>query len=286
MEKTNLVQEFKNRVGEDNHEFISDQTFESMADVYLPRFAEDDKITDDTWKEPIAALTNFAGQAKASRMKFAQDFEAQHKTTTQKAIDDAVAAAKAEWEKTLDNGNGGKGDDKGGKGGKGEGDGGNDAISKAVADALAGYNEKLFGKDGKSGLIGGQLSQTAEFIKTQNQNQEQAKLADIGKQLKDFLTAEKATKDFAMNLAVKNIVGGIKKVAEADVDQLKLSVKKEYEQIYKDAYGDGGKPYGGNSAGGEGEGGVDEEVRKYLEDKAKLDAEADKMKETVKAGLK
>ena len=35
-----------------------------------------------------------------------------------------------------------------------------------------------------------------------------------------------------------------------------------------------------------GNGDVDEEVRKYLEDKAKLDAEADKMKETVKAGLK
>lgn len=285
MEKTNLIQEFKNRVGEDNHEFISDQTFDAMAAVYLPRFAEDDKITDDTWKEPIEALKNFAGQTKSSRMKFAQDFEAQNKEKQQKAIDDAVAAAKAEWEKT--NGKGGDGEGNGGKGGKGgDGDGENDATSKAVAKALNDYNEKLFGKDGKSGLIGGQLNQTAEFIKAQTKSQEQAKLSEIGKALKEFLTGEKANKEFAVNLAVKNICGGIEDIAKADIDALKLSVKKEYEQIYLEAYGNSAKPFGGNSAGGEDESGIDEEVRKYLDEKAKQDSELEEKKKTVKSGLK
>lgn len=282
MEKTNLVQEFKTRVGEDNHEFISDQTFESMADVYLPRFAEDDKINDDTWNEPITALKNFAGQAKASRMKFAQDFEAQNKEKQKKAIDDAVAAAKSEWEKTIGGGGKGEGGEQGG--GKGEG-GGNTDIAEAVKQALDDYNKKLFGEDGKSGLIGGQLSSTAEFIKTQNHNQEQAQLAKIGQELKDFLKGEKANKDFAINLAVKNIVGGIEKVAEADIDKLKLSVKKEYETVYKDAYGDGGKPFGGVSAGGEDGDGVDEEVKKYLEDKFKKDQANAERQKTIKEGL-
>lgn len=251
MEKTNLIQEFRTRVGEDNLEFISDQTFESMADVYLPRFADDSKIVDDTWKEPIAALTNFAGQAKASRMKFAQDFEAQNKTKQQKAIDDAVAAAKAQWEKDHP-GTGGKGGEggTGGSGGEGGKGGENTDVANIVTKALEDYNKKLFGEDGKSGLLGTQLNATAKFIETQTQAQEQAKLASIGNELKNFLKGEKANKDFVINLAVKNIVAGIEKVAEADIDALKKDVKKQYESIYKEAYGDGGKPFGGDGTGG------------------------------------
>lgn len=285
MEKTNLVQEFRTRVGEDNHEFISDQTFESMADVYLPRFADDTKITDDTWKEPIAALKNFAGQQKSSRMAFATKYEAEAKTKQQQLIDNAVAAAKVEWEKT--NGKGGDGDGDGNKGGTGDGGGENNDVSKAVEKALKDYNVKLFGEDGKSGLIGGQLNTTAEFIKTQTHNQEQARLSEIGKQLKDFLTGEKATKEFAINLAVKNIVGGIKKVGEADVDALKLQVKKEYESVYKEAYGDGGKPFGGESAGGDGDGdGVDAEIKKYLDEKYEADKKRTEKQSKIKEGLK
>ena len=251
MEKTNLIQEFRTRVGEDNLEFISDQTFESMADVYLPRFADDSKIVDDTWKEPIAALTNFAGQAKASRMKFAKDFEAQNKTKQQKAIDDAVAAAKAQWEKDHA-GTGGKGGEggTGGSGGEGGKGGENTDVANIVTKALEDYNKKLFGEDGKSGLLGTQLNATAKFIETQTQAQEQAKLASIGNELKNFLKGEKANKDFVINLAVKNIVAGIEKVAEADIDALKKDVKKQYESIYKEAYGDGGKPFGGDGTGG------------------------------------
>ena len=246
-----MIQEFRTRVGEDNLEFISDQTFESMADVYLPRFADDSKIVDDTWKEPIAALTNFAGQAKASRMKFAKDFEAQNKTKQQKAIDDAVAAAKAQWEKDHA-GTGGKGGEggTGGSGGEGGKGGENTDVANIVTKALEDYNKKLFGEDGKSGLLGTQLNATAKFIETQTQAQEQAKLASIGNELKNFLKGEKANKDFVINLAVKNIVAGIEKVAEADIDALKKDVKKQYESIYKEAYGDGGKPFGGDGTGG------------------------------------
>lgn len=268
MEKTNLISEFRTRVGEDNLEFISDQTFEAMADLYLPRFADDTKIVDDTWKEPITVLTNFAGQAKSSRMKFAQDFETQNKTKQQKAIDDAVAAAKAQWEKDHagkggTGGSGGTGGT-GGTGGEGGKGGENTDVANIVTKALEDYNKKLFGEDGKSGLLGTQLNATSEFIKTQTAAQEQAKLASIGKELKDFLTGEKATKDFAINLAVKNIVAGIEKVADADIDALKLKVKKEYESVYKEAYGDGGKPFGGDGTGG-GAGGDNSYVKSRIE---------------------
>lgn len=286
MEKTNLVSEFRTRVGEDNHEFISDQTFESIADAYLPRFANDADITDDTWKEPITVLKNFAGQAKASRMKFAQDFEVQNKEKQKKAIDDAVAAAKSEWEKTIGGGGKGEGGEQGG--GKGEG-GGNTDIAEAVKQALDDYNKKLFGEDGKSGLIGGQLSSTAEFIKTQTESQEQARLAAIGKELKDFLNAEKATKDPAINLAIKNMVKTIKKGENPDIDQLKLQTKAEYEKVYKEWYGDGGKPYGGSSAGGEGDEfdyEDDPEVKKFLEERSKaVKDQAEKLNQ-IKSGLK
>ena len=272
MEKTNLITEFRTRVGEDNLEFISDQTFEAMADVYLPRFADDSKVTDDTWKEPVAALTNFAGQAKASRMKFAQDYETKNKEKQQKAIDDAVAAAKAQWEKDHSNqggagGTGGNGGD-GGSGGKG---GENSDVANIVTKALEDYNKKLFGEDGKSGLLGTQLNATANFIETQTKAQEQAKLASIGKELKDFLTGEKANKDFCINLAVKNIVAGIEKVAEADIDALKKSVKKEYETIYQEAYCVGGKPVGGDGNGG-GEGGDNSFVKSRI-DRLKKESE-------------
>ena len=62
MEKEILIQNLRTKLGDDKSSAISDRTMEAFADMWLPRFNDDSKITDDTWKEPITFLTNYAGQ--------------------------------------------------------------------------------------------------------------------------------------------------------------------------------------------------------------------------------
>lgn len=161
-----------------------------------------------------------------------------------------------------------KPDDKGGD---------EDKVAKAVSEALKGYNTKLFGEDGKSGLIGAQLASTSEFIKQSNAKAKEARIESMRKELKDYLVGKKASREPVINLAIKEM----NLDDDTDIDKAKIEVEKSYEAKFKEFYGDGGKPFGGESAGG-GEANPDEDVKKFLESRAKEREERQKRIDEMK----
>lgn len=256
MEKEALIEGLKSRVGENDFNVLSAETVDRLVTPLLPSFADDDKVTDESWIIPVTLFKNFAGQyrhqlatgSEAEKARLAKENETAAKALAEKQI----AEFKAEWEKThktepVDN--------KGGKGGNRE------EQEDAVAKALKAYNKELFGEDGKSGLIGGQLSAASEFIASSQKAAEAEKISKIQQQLKDYLVKErKASRDAVVNLSIKDL----EITSTSDIDELKIKVEKIYEERYKDFYGDSGKPFGGDSAGGSGDGGGSDEVTEYL----------------------
>lgn len=261
MDQATLVQGLRERTGENS---FSDKTFEAAAQSVLPLFADDSKVTDETWNIPVGILKGLNGQYnadvansinqqkeklladnKAAQEKWQSDFKAQwEKDHPAQTPPPAPQTPPAQTPPA--------------NGGSAEGD--------AVTKALDAYNEKLFGKDGKSGLIGGQLAATSDFIKQSKVQAEEAKANAIRKELKDYLVSKGAStkKEALLNYTVKSV-----NIGEGfDIDKAKLDIEKDYSKKYKEFYGDGGQPFGGESAGGA-QGGSDAELKKYLEGKQK-----------------
>lgn len=259
MTQEELVSGLKERVGETSY---SDQTFEVAAKSVQSLFADDGKVTDETWSIPVGILKGLQGQYNAdvahtvnsqkeklaaenriAQEKWREDFEAQwekdHPAATSPASQPTPSA-----------------DD--------------DKIAKAVAAAMKEQNAKLFGEDGKSGILG----EMGEFLKQSKAQAAEAKVASIRKELKDYLVEKGASlkREPLINLTVKQM----QLDENSDIDKAKLEVEKAYERNYKDFYADGGKPFGGDSAGG-GATAADGNLKKYLEGKAeeaKKEAEA------------
>ena len=275
MEKEALIEELKTRVGENDFGTLSGQTVDALVATFLPSFADDDKITDETWKLPVDVFKNYAGQYRhdlatktaEEKARLAKENENAVKTLAEKQI----AEFKAEWDKTH------KTEPANNKGGKGAGD------SEDIVKALEEYNKKLFGEDGKSGLIGSQLNATSEFIASSKKAVEAEKISNIKKQLKDYLVEErKASRDAVVNLSIKEL----EVASDSDIDELKIRVEKIYEERYKDFYGDSGKPFGGDSAGGTGNGGGSDEVTEYLKKRGEAAAKQAKLTEKTKSLLR
>lgn len=258
MDQETLVQGLRERTGENS---FSDKTFEAAAQSVLPLFADDSKITDETWNIPVGILKGLNGQYNADVANSINQQKEKLLADNKVAQEKWQSDFKAKWEKdhqpqtpppssqtppSTPPANGAEGD--------------------AVKKALDAYNERLFGKDGKSGLIGGQLAATSDFIKQSKAQAEEAKANAVRKELKEYLISKGASvkRDALLNYTVKavNIGEGF------DIDKAKLDIEKTYQQNYKEFYGDGGKPFGGDSVGGA-EGGADESLKKYLEGKQK-----------------
>lgn len=263
MTQEELVSGLKERVGDNS---FSDQTFEIAAKNALPLFADDSKVTDETWNFPVGLMKGLNGQYNAdvaSQVNSQKEkLSAENKIAQEKWQQDF----KAQWEKdhpvptppappaptpTPENGD--------------------DKIAAAVAKAMEAQNKKLFGEDGKTGILG----QMSDFIKQSQTQAREAKISSIRKELKDYLVEKGANlkqREPLINLTVKQL-----QIDEnSDIDRAKIDVEKAYEKNYKDFYGDGGKPFGGDSAGG-GASTADADMKKYLQTKAeaaKKEAEA------------
>lgn len=276
MEQETLVSELKNRVGDPD---ISERTINQVAQSALPMFADDSKITDDLWNLTVTTLKSAVGQERADRKDWI--------TKQRETLANADKTAREKWQKDFEV-----------KWAKdhpaqttpstppttptppappapkeGEYD-----VTEAVKKALSDYNTKLFGEDGKSGLIGAQLASTSEFIKQSNAKAKEQKIEGIRKELKDYLISKKASREPVINLAIKEMVLD----ENTDIDEAKIAVERSYEAKYKEFYGDGGKPYGGESAGGEGNANPDEDVKKFLEGQTAKLAERQKRTEALK----
>ena len=247
MEKDILIQELRTKVGEDNCKVISDKTFDGIAESVLPMFADDSKITEETWKLPVATLIQFAGQKrfdeKAFTEKFKEDYAkeygAQHEKDVENRIKSAVDKALDDYKKAHPENGGGNGGD-GGNGGSTDDD--LDAkVAKAVKEAMAG----LTGADSDFGKM---TTTMTNFMKSQMEREKTAMLNSVKSELKKHLIALKANNEACIDDALEDIEYGDNPTFEG----LKQTAISAYEKRYKRYYADGGKPFGGNSTGGNG----------------------------------
>lgn len=234
MEKDILIQSLKDKVGEDNCKSISDKTFEAMADVYMPLFADDSAITDDTWKMPVASLIQFAGQKRHDEKVFAENLNKQHQKDVEEKVRVAVEKALGEYKASQH-----KEDPKKGESAE------DDDVDAKVASAVAKALEQLTGKDGAIGKLNTTLS---GFIQAQTEREKTEEKSRVKAGLKQFLKSLKADNEACIEDALEDIDYGDAPTVEA----LKDDVKTAYEKRYKRYYSNGGKPFGGDSTSGDG----------------------------------
>ena len=92
----------------------------------------------------------------------------------------------------------------------------------------------------------------------------------------------KASRDAVVNLSIKEL----EVASVSDIDELKIKVEKIYEERYKDFYGDSGKPFGGDSAGGTGNVGGSDEVTEYLKKRGEAAAKQAELTAKTKSLLR
>ena len=239
MEKNLLIQNLKSKAGIDN---LSDRTFEEVATAYLPMFAEDDKITDDTWNLPVTILKTMSGQLRhevaEGITKGKTQWETEQKTAQQKAIEDAVAAAKAEWEKNHPQQQQQQQNQQ-------QQQQQEQSLDEKIAAAVAKAMEGVTSEEGSIGKIAKQFS---DYMAKTEQEKKEAKLNKVREDLKSYLLDVRlAEREPVVNLAIKDME--IKD--DSDFDKLKIEVEKKYEELYKELYGNSESgPYAGGAGGG------------------------------------
>ena len=241
MEKDILIQNLRTRVGEDNCKSISDKTFEGIANVYLPLFTDDTKITEETWKFPVAALTEYAGQKRHDDAVFTEKFKAdyakeyatQHEKDVEERIRVATEKALEDYKKDHQ--------ETGGDGNKGGG--GSEDTQAKIDEAVAKAMEKLTGKDSE---LAKSLATISSFVTNQTEREKTETKNRVRAELKQHLVNLKANNEACIDDALDDIDYGDNPTFEG----LKQSVISAYEKRYHRYYADGGKPFGGDSTGG------------------------------------
>ena len=281
MEKEILIQNLRSKLGDDKSGVISDRTMDAFANMWLPRFNDDSKITDDTWTEPITFLTNYAGQklhddaAMADKLK--KEIGDKFNADLAQKIKDAEAAAIAKYIKEHPQDNGGGNGGNGGGNGNGGNQGGTKTMEELVAEQVAAAMANLTKEDGVIGKLNTTLG---DFIKTNQEKERNQSVANMKARLTDYLKEKGASNIPTIEDALLDIEYGEK----LDFDELKAKVTTAYETRFKRYFGDGGKPFGGGSQGGNGGGngnGLSEDIKAYIDQAKKDAAEAQDYSETL-----
>lgn len=281
MEKEILIQNLRSKLGDDKSGVISDRTMDAFADMWLPRFNDDSKITDDTWTEPITFLTNYAGQklhddaAMADKLK--KEIGDKFNADLAQKIKDAEAAAIAKYIKEHPQDNGGGNGGNGGGNGNGGNQGGTKTMEELVAEQVAAAMANLTKEDGVIGKLNTTLG---DFIKTNQEKERNQSVANMKARLTDYLKEKGASNIPTIEDALLDIEYGEK----LDFDELKAKVTTAYETRFKRYFGDGGKPFGGGSQGGNGGGngnGLSEDIKAYIEQAKKDAAETQNYSESL-----
>lgn len=281
MEKEILIQNLRSKLGDDKSGVISDRTMDAFANMWLPRFNDDSKITDDTWTEPITFLTNYAGQklhddaAMADKLK--KEIGDKFNADLAQKIKDAEAAAIAKYIKEHPQDNGGGNGGNGGGNGNGGNQGGTKTMEELVAEQVAAAMANLTKEDGVIGKLNTTLG---DFIKTNQEKERNQSVANMKARLTDYLKEKGASNIPTIEDALLDIEYGEK----LDFDELKAKVTTAYETRFKRYFGDGGKPFGGGSQGGNGGGngnGLSEDIKAYIEQAKKDAAETQNYSETL-----
>ena len=263
MEKETLIQNLKEKVGEDNRKIISDKTFDGVAESVLSLFSDDEKITDETWKLPVATLVQFAGQKRFDEKSFAEKFKTDYETQHAKEVEEKIRLA---TEKAIE-------DYKKEHPDKQEQH--TDDLEKKVAEAVAKSIEALTGKEG---ALGKSIDTLNNFLSTQAEREKTDIRNRVRSELKKHLVNLKANNEACIDDALDDIEYGENPTFEA----LKQSAIDAYEKRYKRYYADGGKPFGGDSTGG---GGSNSLVKDKLEKLKKEAEESQNYAEQISKGF-
>lgn len=255
MEKDILIQNLRTRVGEDDCKSISDKTFDGIAESVLSLFADDSKITDETWSLPIAALKQFAGQKRHDEKEFAERFKSdyakeyasQHEKDVAERIRVATEKALEEYKREHPE----KSNEENG------GEKSHDDIDSKVNDAVAKAMEKLTGKDSE---LSKSLATISSFVTTQAEREKTETKKRVKSELKQHLVNLKANNEACIDDALDDIDYG----ENPTFDGLKQTAISAYEKRYKRYYADGGKPFGGDNTGGGS--GTNSYVKKRIEE--------------------
>ena len=254
MEKDILIQNLKEKLGNDTASVISDRTFDGISSLYLDSFKEDDKVNDDTYKPVLAVLKEFAGQKrydeKAFVEKYKADYEKQHEKEVGDKITLAVAKAIEDYKKEHPEK---KEEPKKEEPKKDEKD-----LDTKIAEAIA---KAIGGLTSEEGAIGKLTGTVNSFINTYNEREKSAKESDVRQQLWDYLKERGANKDFVIKTTIRDIqIGDNPNIAE-----LKILAERMYEKNYKECEGEGAPAFGGKGNGGAGGSGDTSFVKERIE---------------------
>ena len=262
MEKEVLISTLKEKSQVDN---LSDRSFEEVANLWLPQFADDSKITDESWNLPVQMLKTMSGQLRhdvsVGISTGKSQWENDAATAKAKAIEEAVNAAKAEWEKGVKP--------------KEQKAAEEPDLDQKIADAVA---KAIGGLTGEDGIIGKQSKQLNDFITAFTAKEKAKTEAEIRAQIRGNLIARGVEEDdYALEITMEKLAIG----ENPDIDALSAKAEKDYEAIYKRMHkNDGAQPFGGG-AGGAGNGQDSKaEFDKFIQqkkaemEKQKADAEA------------
>lgn len=234
MEKELFITTLKGKAGVDN---VSDRSFEEVAGLFLPQFADDEKITDELWNIPVSMIKTMSGQLRHDLSTGINDFktksEAEQKAQLEKEKQAAIDAFKAQWEKEHPT-PAPKPEEK-----KTEPD-----IDAKLAEFEKTMLAKMTGDDSAFGKLSKQFSDFMSQVAAEKQAQTEA---SIREQVKDYLLRRGVDEDdFALEYTLEKLEIGDK----PDISALKTKAEKDYEAYYKKIHkNDGAKPFNGGAGG-------------------------------------
>lgn len=248
MEKESLITSLKERIGENDFNAISRRSVETILEPLMPLFADDEKVTEDTYAIPVAMLKSFIGQTRhdiAESIKAEKEnLESRRQADIDKAVKDAVAAAQAQWEKGKD--------PKATHPAEGSDPTPSD-VDSMIDKKLSEMLEKLTGKEGAIG----KLTSTVETFITDAKNRRKAETeAELKSRITVALENLGADNETLVELALERLKFG----DEPNYETLLAQAKSEYETYYKKLYANGPQPFTGVPGGS----GSDTQFKDYI----------------------
>ena len=228
---------------------LSERTINEVVALFLPSFADDEKITDESWNLPVQMVKTLSGQLRHDTSLGINDFKTKYaeeqKTANQKAIDDAVAAFKEQWEKDHPSQQQQQQQQQ------------QPDIAKLVAEQVA---EQMKGLTGENSEFGKLSKQFGDFLKMQEEQTKANAIANVRNQVKEYLLGRGVEEDdYALEITLEKLTIG----ENPDVAALKTQAEKDYEAIFKRMHKDDGAipPF----AGGQGKGKLPPFIQSHID---------------------
>lgn len=271
MEKEQVIENLRQRVGEND---FSDRSMDEFVTPLLSMFADDAKITEETWTPLVTILKTSNGQNRHNVAEGIKAGLAEKETLlteketllTEKETKIAELMKQIEdLKKTQTPPPDEPNPDKG--------------ISAEVQAIL---DQMKKDREADNATIKTLQETINGFQKSQEERETATKLAEAKANLLSFLKESKATNEAVMNLAISDI--DIK--ADSKITDLQTLVKAAYEKRFKEFYPNGGAPFGGNGGNGGGGNGNESEVASYIKAKAEAAKANAQYAETLQGSFK